>query len=306
MKVFLSGGTGFVGNHVLSALLSEGNEIVLLVHKRRGIFGHDVEQVEGDITIPATFADGLKGCDAVINLVGIIREFPSRGVTFENLHVKATKNLADAAGRAGIRRYLQMSALGTKPNASSRYHQSKFHAEEFVRSSGLDWTIFRPSLIYGPRDDFVNKLAGLVRSLPVVPVVGDGTYRLQPISADDVARCFAMALKMPETVAKTYELCGPDRFSYNDILDTIGLAMGKTNVIKVRNPLPLMKAIVPIFQRFPLFPITMDQIQMLLEENICDGNWRETFRFEPERFAAGISRYLRLQKNGGQSPANDC
>lgn len=293
MKIFLSGGTGFVGRHVLGALLEKGHRVVVLVHKRGGSSETGVEQVEGDITIPATFADALRGCEAAINLVGIIREFPARGVTFEKLHLEATRNIVDAAGKAGIKRFIQMSALGARPDAVSGYHRSKFLAEEYVRASGLDWTIFRPSIIFGPGDGFANKLAGFIRGLPVVPVIGDGAYRLQPIAAADVARCFEMALEMAETRGKTYELCGPDRFTYNELLDTIGGVLGKPNVRKLRNPLPVMMFIVPLLQRFPFFPITMDQIRMLLEENICDGTWRETFRFEPQRFADGIARYLR-------------
>jgi NADH dehydrogenase len=293
MKVFLSGGTGFVGGHLRKALLERGHEIRLLVHKKLEGFDPGVEPVEGDVTLVETFEEMVQGCDATINLVGIIREFPGRGVTFENLHVEATKNVVEAARRGGVRRHLQMSALGTRPNATSAYHRTKFRGEEHVRSSGLDWTIFRPSIIFGPRDDFVNKLAGYIRAYPAVPVIGNGLYRLQPISVDDVARCFVMALEMPETAGKTYELCGPDRLTYNDLLDTIGRALGKSSVAKIPNPLPLMKVVVPLLQGFSFFPITMDQILMLVEENICDGSWRETFTFEPGRFATGIARYLR-------------
>lgn len=293
MKIFLSGGTGFVGSHLRKALLDRGHWIRLLVHKSAGSFEQGVEQVEGDITVPETFTAAVRGCDATINLVGIIREFPGRGITFEKLHLEATRNVTDAAKAAGVKRHLQMSALGTRQNATSGYHQSKFRAEECVCASGLDWTIFRPSIIFGEKDEFVNKLAGLIRNFPALPVIGDGAYRLQPISVVDVARCFAMALEMPETVGKIYELCGPDRFTYNDLLDTIGRVLGRPNVTKVPNPLAIMKVIVPVFQRFSFFPITMDQLLMLVEENICDGKWRETFRFEPERFADGIVRYLR-------------
>jgi uncharacterized protein YbjT (DUF2867 family) len=292
MKIFLSGGTGFVGVHLRKALLDRGDEIRLLVHKKGGSFEQGVEALEGDITIPGTFSHALSGCDAAINLVGIIREFPARGATFTKLHVEATKNILHAARGAGVRRYIHMSALGSRPGATSAYHRSKYSAEELVRASGLDWTIFRPSIIFGPGDEFVNRLAGFIRRLPAVPVIGDGMYRLQPIAVSDVARCFAMALEMPETCGKTYELCGPDRFTYNEILDTIGLVLGRPMVRKVPNPLAIMKVVVPILQGFSFFPITMDQIQMLLEENICDSKWRETFRFEPQRFADGISRYL--------------
>lgn len=293
MKIFLAGGTGFVGGHLRKALLERGHSIRLLVHRKGEGFEPGVETVEGDVTRLESFAVHVSGCDATINLVGIIREFPGRGITFEKLHVEAMKNVVEAARRAGVRRHLQMSALGTRPNATSAYHRSKFRGEEAVRASGLDWTIFRPSIIFGPKDDFVNKLAGYIRTYPAVPVIGNGLYRLQPISADDVARCFVMALELPETVGKTYELCGPDRLTYNDLLHTIGRALGKSRVTKIPNPLGIMKLVVPLFQGLSFFPITMDQILMLVEENICDGSWRETFEFEPERFAAGIGKYLR-------------
>ncbi|KAF0219734.1 MAG: hypothetical protein FD174_1747 [Geobacteraceae bacterium] len=293
MKIFLAGGTGFVGGHLRRALIEKGHAIRLLVHKRGDGFEHGVEQAEGDVTRPETFAEAVRGCDATINLVGIIREFPGRGVTFERLHVEATGNVVDAAVKGGVRRHLQMSALGTRPGATSKYHQTKFRAEEYVRASSLDWTIFRPSLIFGPKDAFVNMLAGYVRNYPAVPVIGDGKYRLQPISADDVARCFVLALEMPETVGKTYELCGSDRLTYNEMLDAIGRVIGKSHVAKIHNPLGIMKMVVPFLQGFSSFPITMDQILMLVEENICDGKWRETFKFEPERFESGIAKYLR-------------
>lgn len=292
MKVFLSGGTGFVGSHLRRALLERGHEIRLLVHKKPTGSEAGVEPVEGDVTLPESLAEMVRGCDATINLVGIIREFPRRGITFERLHVQAMKNVVEAARRGGVRRHLQMSALGVRPNATSKYHQSKFRGEEQVRASGLDWTIFRPSIIFGPQDDFVNKLAGFIRRYPAVPVIGDGLYRLQPIAAADVARCFVMALEMPETIGKTFELCGPDRLTYNDLLDTIGRVLGKSSVARIPSPLPIMKLVVPLFQRLSFFPITMDQILMLVEENICDGSWREQFAFEPERFASGIARYL--------------
>ena len=224
--------------------------------------------------------------DVTIAIVG-------KGVTFEKLHVEATRAMVSVAREAGIRRYLQMSALGTRPDAVSGYHRSKYRAEELVRASGLDWTIFRPSIVFGPKDAFVNMLAGYIRSYPAVPVVGDGTYRLQPISAEDVARCFVLALELPATVGATYELCGPDRPSYNEMLDTISRALGKGRVTKLHSPLALMKLVVPFLQTIPQFPLTMDQLLMLTEENICDGRWRETFGFEPKGFAAGIGEYLR-------------
>ncbi|WP_298436681.1 NAD(P)H-binding protein [Geobacter sp.] len=293
MKIFLAGGTGFVGGHLRRELLARGHTLRLLVHRRRDGTEQGVEQVEGDVTRLDSFAPAVAGCDATVNLVGIIREFPGRGMTFEKLHVEATRNVVAAAKAAGVRRHLQMSALGTRSNATSRYHLTKWRAEEEVRGSGLDWTVFRPSIVFGPKDDFINKLAGYIRGYPAVPVIGDGKYRLQPVSADDVARCFALALEIPGTVGQTYELCGPERIAYNDLLDTIGRVLGKKHVAKIPNPLGIMKLVVPLLQGFSFFPITMDQILMLVEENICASPWPAVFGFEPERLEPVIRKYLR-------------
>ena len=292
MKIFISGGTGFVGEHVCRALRNRGHELRLLVHRRIGTPESGIEVVEGDVTQLGTFQQSLGGCDAVINLVGIIREFPSKGVTFELLHVQATANLLAAAAGNGIRRYLQMSALGARPDAVSAYHQTKWRAEESVRGSGLEWTTFRPSLIFGPHDAFINMLAAQMRLAPVMPVIGSGGYRLQPIHADDVARCFALALELPGTIGQTYDLCGVDRLSYEELLDLIAAALGRSRPFKPHLPLGLMKMIIPFAQVIPQFPITMDQLQMLLEESICGGEWRQTFGFEPRGLQDGIREYL--------------
>lgn len=292
MRIFIAGGTGFVGGHLVEALLERGHKLKLLVHKRNSHVADGIDQVEGDVTSRETFERAVAGCDAAINLVGIIREFPSRGVTFERLHVQATANMLEATRKAGIRRYLQMSALGTRPGAESRYHQTKFRAEELVRSSGLDVTILRPSLIYGPKDAFITMLAGQLRLAPFMPVIGSGTYRLQPIHAADVARCFALALEMPGTIGGCYELCGNNRLTYVELLDAVACALGKSAPLKPRVPLGLMKRIIPVMQHLPQFPITMDQLQMLIEENICDGGWKQVFGFEPLDFQKGIQEYL--------------
>lgn len=292
MKICISGGTGFVGGHLRRALLDRGHRLRLLVHRCNSGIERESEQMEGDVTSPESCLAAAAGCDAVINLVGIIREFPARGITFERLHVQATANMLAAAAGNGICRYLQMSALGTRPKAVSAYHKTKFRAEELVRASGLDWTIMRPSLIYGPEDAFINMLAANLRLAPAMPVMGDGAYRVQPIHADDVARCFAMALDTPETVGHCFELCGNERFSFNELLDEIAAAMGKSSPVKLHAPLGLMKLVIPVMQNLPQFPITMDQLQMLLEENICDCGWKQIFGFQPRDFRQGIREYL--------------
>ena len=291
MKIFVAGGTGFVGMHLIKELQKNDHTVRLLVHSRKTLAGES-EQVAGDVTRLESFSDGAAGCDAIVNLVGIIRETPSRGITFDKMHVTATANMLTAARANGISRYLQISALGTRPSAVSAYHQTKWQAEELVRASTLDWTVFRPSLIYGPHDAFVNMLAAQLRLAPVMPVIGSGSYRLQPIHADDVACCFTRALKMPETIGRTYELCGNDRLSYEALLDIIADVLGKHRPMKPHLPLGLMKLVIPVLQKAPQFPITTDQLQMLLEESIGGSEWQEVFGFTARGLREGIAEYL--------------
>lgn len=293
MKIFIAGGTGFVGGHLTAELLQRGHELVLLAHGHAGSASSGISFVKGDVTDPASYGAAMKGCDAAINLVGIIREFPAKGITFERLHVEATASMVQATQHAGVLRYLQMSALGTRLDAVSGYHRTKWRGEEIVRGSGLAWTIFRPSLIFGPKDAFVNMLAANLRLAPVMPTMGDGNYRLQPIHGADVARCYADALEKPETAGQTFELCGEDRLTYRELLDAIAEAMGKGHPWKPALPLSLMKPVIKALQGISAFPITLDQLQMLLEENICDGCWRNTFNFDPIRFRDGIQEYLK-------------
>ena len=297
MKIFISGATGFVGGHLCRELLQRGHDLRLLSHRAETARIEQVVYVPGDVTSRDDCIKGAVGCDAAINLVGIIREFPGRGITFQKLHIEATANMIAAARENGISRYLQMSALGSRPGAVSGYHRSKYRAEELLQASGLDWTIFRPSLIFGPKDAFVNMLADFIRNLPLVPIIGDGKYRLQPIAADDVARCFALALEKPVTIGNSYNLCGRDRYSYLELVDTIARVMGKNSILKIKNPLFLMKVATALFEKLPFYPVTTDQITMLLEESICDGTWQETFAFEPVGFEEGVSTYLRQRKS---------
>jgi len=295
MKVFITGGSGFVGQEIIHHLFSAGHSVRALV-RAEGSLTHfnGVEESIGDTTQPESLWEQLLGCDAVIHLVGIIREFPKKEVTFKNLHVKSTANVLQAAAEQGVKRYLQMSANGTREYAVSKYHQTKWEAEEMVRQSNLDWTIFRPSLIYGPKDQFINMLAQLIKVLPIVPVMGDGRYQLQPVNVTDVAKGFVAALDKKETAGKTYQCCGPEAFSYDQLLDIIAQTLGQVaGVRKIHQPLWLMKPIVVALQSIPQFPMTSDQLQMLLEGNICsDASWQEDLCLELQDFSNSIRASL--------------
>lgn len=292
MKVFLTGGTGFVGSEVLRQLVAAGHGVRALV--RDGSEGKlavrdNVEVHHGDATDPDTLDEELAGCDAVIHLVGIIREFPGRGITFERLHVEATGNLLDAAREQGVKRYLHMSSNGSGPAGTTGYQRTKWQAEERVRASDRDWTIFRPSLIFGPKGEFVTMLADLIHKTPVVPVIGDGKYRMQPVAVAQVAESFVRALAMPETVGQTYHLGGGASYSYDEILELTGKALGHEHINKAHQPLFMVKPMIKLMEHSEHFPITMEQVEMLLQGNVCDTTeWMTAFGISPVSYAEGI------------------
>jgi NADH dehydrogenase len=294
-RVFVTGATGFVGRAVVTALRAHGHVVRCLVRRgsERDLRGMEaIERVEGDVLVPERLAEDVAGCDAVIHLVGIIRERPPH-TTFERVHVQGTKNVLAGAAAAGVRRYLHMSALGTRPGARARYHRTKWAAEEAVRASGLSWTIFRPSIIYGKGDGFVSLLARMVRRSPVVPVIGRGEYRLQPVPVEHVAEAFARALMMPATEKQTYEAAGPRPVTMLELLDLIAHAVGRSRVHTVHIPVAVVRPLARLLHRVPGFPITPDQLAMLEENNTCDpGPFVSTFGLTPVDPAVGIARML--------------
>jgi len=294
MRVFLTGGTGFVGREILRQLVATGHKVRALV--RRGsehklAVEKDIEVHIGNATDAASLDGALAGCDAVIHLVGIIREFPGKGITFQRLHVEATRNLIEAAETQGVKRFVHMSANGVRPAAKAVYHQTKWAAEELLRASALDWTIFRPSIIFGKEGEFVNMLADLIRKMPVIPVIGGGDYRMQPAAVEEVAASFVKALALPNTIGQTYQVGGSTNYSYEEILDLTGTAIGKGSVRKLHQPLFMMRPVIKLLEGTAAFPITNDQLTMMLEGNVCDPTeWAQTFDLVPTSFAYGIRR----------------
>ncbi|MEJ8548245.1 complex I NDUFA9 subunit family protein [Brevibacillus borstelensis] len=301
MKVFLTGGTGFVGKGLLEKLAADGHEVVCLVRPssqekwgKQHQATTNIRAAAGDLFDPDSLTRAMEDCDAVIHLVGIIRESKQKGSTFSRIHVEGTRNVLQAAAKADIRRFVHMSALGARANATSGYHQSKYEAEQLVQNSGIPYVIFRPSVIFGPGDEFVNMLADLVR-MPVTPVIGDGSYLLQPVARKTVADVFVQALSQESAVGRIFETGGPQPVSYGSILDAIGEAIGKRNVRKIHIPLGLMKPVINLMEGFPFFPITNTQLTMLLEGNACSDTESLYHVFDTPKipFLQGIKEYLR-------------
>jgi NADH dehydrogenase len=295
-RVFVTGGTGFVGRAVIQALRADGYAVRCLVRRgsERDLRGFGaIERVEGDVMARQTLDEGMSGCDAVVHLVGIIRERTATGSTFDRVHVQGTRNVLDAAAAAGVRRYLHMSALGTRSGARSRYHRTKWAAEEAVRASPLPWTVFRPSIIYGRGDEFVTMLGGMIERLPVVPVIGSGRQRLQPVPVEQVAQGFARALSLEATVKHVYDVGGPDPVSMVEMLDAIAKAMGRRRPIKLHVPIGLVRPATRLLHRLPGFPLTPDQLLMLEEDNTCDPSvFFSTFGLTPVPLASGLRMML--------------
>jgi len=238
--ILVTGGTGFVGQEVVKELLALGQPVRLLVRhpERAASFARHprVDIVKGDALRPHTLPAALEGVKAVINLIGIITE--TSHITYEQAHTEATRNLLAAAKEAGVTRWVQMSAIGTRPHARSRYHLTKWQAEELVRQGGLDWTVFRPSLIYGydERDRLLNLLR-LTLSWPLnfvqlysFPLLNGGEAFIQPVSVREVARCFALAPSKEASIGQTFDLVGPVAFSWREMVFKIMTALGKKGV----------------------------------------------------------------------------
>ncbi|WP_312117820.1 complex I NDUFA9 subunit family protein [Brevibacillus reuszeri] len=300
MKVFLTGASGFVGKGMVARLQEGGYHTVCLTRSgSEGKLGFDknspfIAEANGDLFDTASLEQAMQGCDAVIHLVGIIREQTGKGVTFQRIHVEGTKNVLAAAKKVGVTRFIHMSALGARENATSAYHRTKYEAEQLVQASGIPYVIFRPSVIFGPGDEFVNMLADLVR-LPVTPVIGNGSYPLQPVARETVADVFVQALTQDASLNQVYEAGGPAPLTYAQILDAIGTAIGKKSVRKIHIPLGLMKPVVNMMEGFSFFPITNTQLTMLLEGNACNdgGMLYQTFSTKKIPFHEGIATYLR-------------
>lgn len=289
-RIFLTGATGFVGGNILAAL--GDRPVRALVRNRREaarIAAPNVELVEGDVTRPESLRGALDGCEAAIHLVAIIAE--EGGATFDGVIRQGTVNVVAEAKRAGSERLLHMSALGTRNDPRYAYFEAKWQAEQAVERSGIPWTIFRPSIIFGPGDGFVSQLAKLVKTAPVIPVVGAGKSTFQPVSVREVARSFVRALDDPATAYHVYELGGGKIYTYEELLDAIARRLGIAKR-KVHVPVGAMKLVVGLSSPLPKAirpPVTSDQLKMLEIDNATDRSaTAELIGAPPLRLEDGI------------------
>ena len=292
--ILVTGATGFIGRRIVARLVERGEEVRRLVRpgpnsQSSGLPA--VHFVTGDVTDLDSLKAACQGVDMVVHTVAIIKE--KGRATFQSINVQGTQNVVEAAEQAGVRKIVHLSAIGAAPDPQYPYLRSKWQAEEAVINSSLQHVILRPSLVFGPGDEFINALAATIRVGPVVPFIGSGKARFQPIHVDDVARCVDRVLVDSSYNGETIEIGGPDILSYRQITDMIIRAFGKWK-LKVRVPESLMRPALPILRlASPHPPITNVQLDMLSLDNITSEDSVEAnFDFKPRPLEGNIDYIL--------------
>jgi len=305
-NVAVFGGTGFVGSYILESLVRKKYHPVILA--RAG----SEKKIQINRGLCHTFSGSINNLDkikrilefsnSVIYNIGIIREFPRRGISFEQLHFFAVKKIIDLCPKYGIKRFVLMSANGVELDKTG-YQYFKLKAEEYLKQSDLDWTIFRPSVVFGNPNgkmEFCTELKEQIIKLPFpAPLFFDkfdifnaGNFQFSPIHVENVADFFVKSLSRDEAIKKTFELGGLDSFSWKEILVHISNA-ARIKKFFVPAPVISVKLAAFFFERFEFFPISRDQITMLLEGNTCDSKeYFKEFDIEPKKFNADNLEYL--------------
>ena len=239
--ILVTGATGYIGRHLVARLVAEGERprcLVRNVDRATGILPAEaVELVQGDTTEPESLERALKGVDTIVHTAFITADHKqSAGNHYQETNVEGTINLVKAAQAAGVKRMIEISGLGTKPDKAGSYMQGRYLAEQAVKESGLDWTIIQPSVLFGKDAPFIKGLAGLIRTSPVVPLIGGGKMLFQPIFVEDVVTVIGKVLADPEhSNGRTYVIGGPAYYTFTQIVEEILRAMHKRR-LKVPAP----------------------------------------------------------------------
>ncbi len=253
MKVLVIGSKGFLGGYVLEELKKKGYEIKELV---------------GDARKKEDVAKNIENCNTVINLIGIIRE--TKDKKFYDEHFLTVKNIVDAIKDSKIRKLVHVSALGVSKDAKTGYLKTKHLGEEYIANSGLDYTIFRPSIIFGKEDKSINYFLKFVNKGFFV-VFGRGDYKLQPVYVRDVAKAIVDSIKNKKASNKIIEIAGNKQYTFNEMIDAMARSR-RRKVIKIHVPIGTVRFLAKLFWRFSWFPITAEQLDMLIIGNVSNDN----------------------------------
>ncbi|WP_440997625.1 complex I NDUFA9 subunit family protein [Arhodomonas sp. SL1] len=296
-SVCILGGSGFVGRHIANRLANTDVRIrVLTTNRERSrhlLPIPNLELVEADIHDADTLRRELRGMDAVINLVGVLHDEPGRARGFDEVHVKLVRNIVESARAAGVRRLLHMSALGASTDAPSRYLQTKAEGERLAleaHHAGFPVTVFKPSVIFGREDNFLNQFATMLRLAPLMPVPTPNA-RFKPVYVGDVAEAFIRSLDNSDTFGQTYELCGPRVYSLRELVEYCAELIGtRKPVIGLSDGLSRLQA--RVMQHAPGRPYTMDNYLSSQVDNVCSDDGLGRLGIHPTAVEAVVPLYL--------------
>jgi uncharacterized protein YbjT (DUF2867 family) len=298
MMILITGATGYIGRHLVSRLVAQGERPRCLVrnikHASSILPAGTLEFVQGDTTSPASLETAVQGVDTIVHAAFITADHKqSAGNHYQETNVQGTANLVEAAKKAGVKRILVISGLGTKPDKPGSYMQGRYLAEKMVKESGLDWTIIQPSVLFGKDAPFIKGLTDLIRTAPVVPLIGGGKVMFQPIYVEDVVTVIIKVLQEPErTKNKTYTIGGPAYYSFTQVIDALLQAMHKKR-IKVPTPTPLVGIGAAVMEAvLPKPPLTKAAMTLFTFDNTTDLHSVEReFGFTPMSFTTYLNEH---------------
>jgi len=297
-QICIIGGSGFVGRAITHAARSEGHEVIIGCRhpeKARDLQVAGARLTRVDVTSGFGLDRAVARADCVINLVGLLFEKGSQ--TFAAAHIRGTEHILATCTRAGVQQYLHMSALGADADSPSKYAQTKAKAETAVKQSKLDYTIFRPSIIFGAGDSFFNKFKQMTALVPVLPVIA-GETRFQPVWVEDVARAFIACIGNRHVKGKVFELGGPEVFTFRELLELMLRLLDRRQML-VSVPKPVARGMAAIMQFLPTPPLTPDQLKLLQRDNVVAGATFPPIFGKPSSVSEVLPTYI-----GGSQASN--
>lgn len=297
--ILVTGASGYIGNNLVRRLVQAGKPVRALVHNpekaaaRLADVRDQIEIVQGDVTHPASLRPALEGVSAVVHLAAIAIE--SGELTYEKINIQGTINMVYAAKAANVRRFINMSQNGADSSLPYRFLASKGRAQDYVAASGLDWTALKPSVIWGPQDEFANVQARLIKLMPLIfPIVGNGKAKFQPVYIGDVIEVIVRCLDSDLTIGYEYGLGGPEVLTYQEMVKRVLDAL-KTYRLTIKVPVPLLRPVVKLMEiALPKPPVTTSLLDLLKVDNVIEDNaLTNVFHITPRRFTPENLRYMR-------------
>ncbi|MGE0723983.1 MAG: complex I NDUFA9 subunit family protein [Alphaproteobacteria bacterium] len=307
MRATVFGASGFIGRYVVKRLAADGWTVVAAVrHPDQALFlkpmGHvgQITPVRASVTDETATAAAIAGSDAVVNLVGILYE--SGAQRFDAVHLAGARRVARLARAAGVQRLAHVSAIGADPESRSDYARTKGLAEAAVRAEFPAATIFRPSIVFGPEDDFFNRFAVMARMLPALPLIGGGQTRFQPVYVGDVAEAIVKSVTDPTCAGRTFELGGPRVYTFEELMRLLARETGRRRLL-VPVPFALARMKAWFLEKLPVPPLTRDQVTMLETDNVCGSNDLPALGIRPTAVEAIVPTYLDRFRKGNSLTA---